>query len=551
MFKTDNLYQNDQRWKDALLGFSPSVTIGSWGCLLTSTAMVVNGLGFQETPQTMNAKMRSVGGFNGAAFFPSYVPAAFPGVVYVDYVDCEKSPAPLARIDSALEAGKPVIVCVDWNPQAGVQTHWVVLKAKKNNNYTMYDPYQYRGDSPSKELILTDRYKHQGADPAKAILAAIFFDGQHSAPVEPPKPVEIPAEALTVYAIEDGLSLRAEANVAAFRYKALALNTALTCLEDKATALARLGVNGQWLHVQDPEGQQGYCAAWYLAAARKESKPAAGAPDSTKFETTPARTAVPADAMTVYVIEDGLSFRDAPNLTAVRLKALALNTSLVSLEAAAVAKSKLGVNGQWLHVQDAAGQQGYVAAWYVAAQKAAPAEAPKETPPVSAPAESSSPSAAILAVTPTEQSVMFRSKPQVSTDTQIRQLSSQEILTVLETPAATAFKLGKQGEWLKVRDAHNQEGYVAAWYVKAAAPAGPTQPAAPLSLAVKTSGEEVALRSQPVVADNTLIKRLPKGSPLTILDPKDADKVGQQDQWIKVKDAQGAEGYIAAWYLSR
>jgi hypothetical protein len=35
MFKTQNLYQNDERWKNVKLGNS-SETIGGWGCLLTS-----------------------------------------------------------------------------------------------------------------------------------------------------------------------------------------------------------------------------------------------------------------------------------------------------------------------------------------------------------------------------------------------------------------------------------------------------------------------------------------------------------------------------------
>ena len=33
MFKTQNLYQNDEKWKNTKLGNS-SETIGGWGCLL-------------------------------------------------------------------------------------------------------------------------------------------------------------------------------------------------------------------------------------------------------------------------------------------------------------------------------------------------------------------------------------------------------------------------------------------------------------------------------------------------------------------------------------
>ena len=544
MFKTDNLYQNDPQWKDTLLGFSTSVTIGKWGCLLTSATMVVNGLGFKETPQTMNEKMRGVGGFNGAAFFPAYVPAAFPGVVYSDYIDCEKVPAPLDRIDSALAAGKPVIVCVDWNRDAGIQTHWVVLKEKKNNNYTMYDPYRYSGDGPTKELILTDRYKFQGTDPSKAILAVIFFDSQNVKPVEAPEPVKVPADAVTVYVTEDGLSMRAEPTVAAFRYKTLSLNTALTSLEPKATVLLKVGVSGQWLQVQDPDGQQGYVAAWYLSASKIESKP-----DSTAFEKPAAKVTVPADSIKVYVNEEGLSFRSAANINSERLNTFALKTPLASLESASVTRSKLGVVGQWLRVQDPSGQQGYVAAWYVVETISAPTEAPQPKPAATS-TPASQPS---TTVTPTENNVMFRTKPVISPETQIRLLAGTETLTVLDPPAEAAAKLGMQGEWMHVRDAQKVEGYVAAWYLKAipaaGQPASPSAPAGPVT--ARTTGDQVALRSKPVVADDTLIKRLAQGAVVTLSDQADAVKIGQQNQWIKVKDNQGAEGYIAAWYLAR
>ena len=47
MFKTGNLYQNDAKWKNVQLGKSPE-TIGSWGGLLTSMTMMLNGIGYDE-----------------------------------------------------------------------------------------------------------------------------------------------------------------------------------------------------------------------------------------------------------------------------------------------------------------------------------------------------------------------------------------------------------------------------------------------------------------------------------------------------------------------
>jgi hypothetical protein len=67
---------------------------------------------------------------------------------------------------------------------------------------------------------------------------------------------------------------------------------------------------------------------------------------------------------------------------------------------------------------------------------------------------------------------------------------------------------------------------------------------------VKATVEMVSLRSQPVVSDATLIKRVPIGYEFTITEAGGESKIGKNDQWIKVKDATN-EGYVAAWFVSR
>ena len=57
------LYQNDPRWKDKVLGNGTSETIGVFGCLLTSVAMVANHFGGNETVASFNNKMKQAGGF--------------------------------------------------------------------------------------------------------------------------------------------------------------------------------------------------------------------------------------------------------------------------------------------------------------------------------------------------------------------------------------------------------------------------------------------------------------------------------------------------------
>ncbi len=107
MFVTKNLYQNDIQWKDVPLGASGESTIGKWGCLLTSVTMMLNGIGYDETPVTANEKFKKAGGFSGALFMPSYLPYVWPNCAYRDMQPCEAYPAPLAQIDAAVAAGVP------------------------------------------------------------------------------------------------------------------------------------------------------------------------------------------------------------------------------------------------------------------------------------------------------------------------------------------------------------------------------------------------------------------------------------------------------------
>jgi hypothetical protein len=442
MFKTQNLYQNDEKWKDCKLGNS-NETLGSWGCLLTSATMLLNGIGYNETPETVNEKMKRAGGFQGALFIPRVMAQVWPQCAFRDMQPCTNGSVPIAQIDAALAAGKPVILEVDWSKQADIQTHYVLVKDKKGNDYVLYDPYKYPGDGPDKEILLTTRYKFKGATLEKEISAVLWFD---AVAAEPPKKTNlpVPAERYTVYAMEDDLALRADPSVSGYLWKRMALGTALISLETKAAAKAKIGINGQWLNVQDPAGDQGYVAAWYVSETQPQvvpSQPAASTP---------------------------------------------------------------------------------------------------QTP------------AGMLALVPLEE-LSFRSQPAIDPKNLIRRVPVTETLICLEPVSQALPKLGVTGQWLKVRDASNKEGYVAAWYVRQAGGGSPA-PASPSAgsgtLQVKATVENIALRSQPVVSDATLVKRLPLGTVFTVTEPNAAAKIGKNDQWLKVKDPTGTEGYVAAWYVT-
>lgn len=458
MFVTKNLYQNDETWKKTSLGNS-SETIGSWGCLLTSVTMMLNGIGYNETPATANEKFRSAGGFNGALFMPSFLPYVWPNCAYNDMQYCEAYPAPIAQIDAAVAAGKPVILQVDWNKQAGIQTHFVLVKEKKGNDYSIYDPYKYGGDGPDKEVLLTTRYKYNGAKLESEISAVLWFNSYSSTPPEPPKvtKVAVPTEKFIIYTGEDDLSLRAEPSVSGYLWKRMLMGTELICLEPKAQVKSKIGAQGQWIQVQDPKGDQGYVAAWYVS--EQKGKPASS-PTSVPVPSQgavpapkPAAAPIPAGALALYPTEE-LSFRSQPVISPETLiRRIPTTEQLISLEPANQVIAKVGVQNQWIKVRDAGKKEGYVAAWYVKyAGGSTAAQA----------ATSSAPATGAINVKTTVEMVSLRNQPVVSDASLIKRVPINYVFTITE-PGGEA-KIGANDKWLKVKDATN-EGYIAAWFV--------------------------------------------------------------------------------------
>jgi hypothetical protein len=463
MFKTRNLYQNDEKWKNTKLGNS-SETIGGWGCLLTSVTMVLNGVGYDETPETVNEKMKRAGGFQGAFFIPSVVPLIWPNCAYRDMQPCESLPAPIAQIDAAVSAGKPVILQVDWNKQTGIQTHFVLVKEKKGNDYVLYDPYKYGSDSPDKEVLLTSRYKYNGAKLASEISAVLWFDS-YGAASEPPKPtkVPLPADKFTLYAAEDDLALRADPSASGFLWKRLTNGTELISLEPKSTAKPKIGVNGQWINVQDPSGDQGYVAAWYLSETKRQPRVSLSGTISTSASTPSAPSSsslIPAGSIGLFPIEE-LALRTQPVIAPETLiRRVPITEQLICVEPPQQAIPKVGVTGQWLRVRDSSNKEGYVAAWYVryASGLAAQAQQPATTANAIA-----SVNGGMLKVKATAEGVALRKQPIVSDATLIKRLPLGTELTVTEPNAET--KIGKNDQWLKVKDPTGAEGVVAAWFV--------------------------------------------------------------------------------------
>ena len=266
MFTVQPLSQQDPQWKNQDLG-DDVITIGKFGCLLTCMAMVADGFGADENPATLNRKMKAVGGFIGALVIPAALPNAVPGVRFIKYVPCEGQPAPLADIDATLQAGKPVIVEVDYSPAKGLQNHWVVVYAKQGDDYLIQDPWPYPPET--KQVLLTQRYGFAG-DPGQIIQSAVWFDGTAQPPRPKPEPVALEDTGFSVYAAADDLALRQEPFVSDGNLiRRLPSGSRFYVKEPADKAKGKVGVINQWLNVQDAEqGYVGYVAAWYVSTSR-------------------------------------------------------------------------------------------------------------------------------------------------------------------------------------------------------------------------------------------------------------------------------------------
>jgi len=456
------LSQQDPRWKGKNLG-QEQITIGKFGCLLTCMAMVANRYGADETPASLNDKMLAAGGFMGALLIPSVMPRAVPQVRFVKYIPCADQPAPMAEIDATLVAGKPLIVEVDYSPAAGLQNHWVVIYEKKGEDYLIRDPWPYPPET--KEVSLTQRYGFAGS-PAEVIQAAIWYDGTTVDPIAAlprPSPKAIQDTGFVVYAAADGLALRQQPLVSeANLIKRLPLNAKIFVQEAPQSAKSKIGVLNQWLKVQEAgEGYEGYVAAWYVSTAPQE------APLPQPVSTSSNATAG-GDKLPVYATSEGLALRSQPVISeATLIKRLPLNAELVVLEAAAQARQKIGVNGEWLKVRDIEGVEGYAAAWYLSTARQEPSLGVTIAPPAGSQAISAPPPQpdAPLIVRVITEGLALRSQPLVAETTLIKRLPFGAELLILEAPGEAEKKIGVVNQWLKGRDSAGSEGFVAAWYV--------------------------------------------------------------------------------------
>lgn len=468
MFQVQPLSQQDPRWKNILLGNDKTSTIGTFGCLVTCLTMVGNAYGANETPASLNDKMKSAGGFQGGLVIPAVLPAVVSQVHFNRFQLCENPPAPLSDIEATLASGGQVIVEVDYSPAAGLQSHWVILLGKSGNDYVIQDPWPFPVDA--NQVLLTQRFGFAGP-PQNIIKGVIWIDAAQPQPQPQPIPKTIPTSGFAVYPTVDGLALRQQPFIAENNLIIrLPLQEKLYVAEDTNAAQAKIGVQGKWIQViETQKGYQGYVAGWYVAANPQPTPAPTPPPAPTPAPApspapTPSPQPLPAPgqpgALIVYALSDGLALRSQPvigDTTLIRREPL--NAQLLILEPAVQAQSKLGVVNQWLQVQDILGVQGYVAAWYVSTNP----QLPLGVAPVPSPALDPSPDK--LVVRSNIDNLALRTQPVIADSTLIKRYPLPSDFLSLEPVSPGLAKIGQTGQWLNVQTIDGQQGYVAAWYV--------------------------------------------------------------------------------------
>jgi murein DD-endopeptidase MepM/ murein hydrolase activator NlpD len=227
--------------------------------------------------------------------------------------------------------------------------------------------------------------------------------------------------------------------------------------------------------------------------------------------------------LTVYTAIE-LNLRAGPGTANQVVAGLPAGEALSPLGEAAQVKPKIGKQDEWLQVQTASGQAGFVAAWFVQ--------------PEGLPFPPSD-----LVIYPFD-ALNLRSGPGTGFDI-LAGLTLDDPLTVLGDAGLARSRLGQQNAWLQVETRAGLRGFVAAWLVHS------TGQSAPSAGLVVFPTVMLNVRARPAADANILTVALP-GDALAVLGDKAVAtaRIGQADQWLNVRTPQGHNGFVAAWLVT-
>jgi hypothetical protein len=572
-FTPNSLSQRDPRWSEIKLGFSTSLTIGTEGCALTCLAMMATGYGYPETPETLNKKLIALGsgnGYIGPLMVWGGLTRLYPKIGIKEVYACsEVKPVPLKRIDALLANGQTVLVECDRSLATGEQSHWVLLTKKVGEDYAMLDPYAYPVDST--EILLTNRYGY-GRPIQQVITAVAFYECWENGGNASTTPITFqPGLFVRVLpSVTSGLRIRVQPNTTATIVTVEIARTPLLVLDDSTDALAKIGVKDQWLKIHDPQGYEGYVAAWYVEKLTLPEPPPEPEPQPEPEPIPePIPEPKPEEPLTAYVSAEvgssGLRLRSQPSLDGVQLTILKASEPVEVLESAEIAISKIGVQNQWLHVRTILAEEGYCAAWLLVLPEAPPPTDGTTTPdpgsdpvpePEPLPEPQPEPTPLTVIVSQSVGSLGLRLRAAPVNGSVVFVLPGGTRLTVIESADTAGSKIGVVNQWLNIKDEAGHIGFVAAWYVELETASGTTVPpggdlgtlSVNVSPVVGSGG--LRLRSAPNTSAS-VVRNLPANTTLLVLESAALarTKIGVLDQWLNIRTPDATEGYVAAWYV--
>jgi hypothetical protein len=166
--------QNDERWKNKTLGTKG--TIGAYGCLLTDIAMLCVYFGKNETPDTLNEKLKANGGFmNGNIYVWGALTKIYPDITYQGQV---LTPDTLTKtqmdfIRARIDEGYPVFLQIDTIPSTSqLDEHWILAVDYDGDDFIIVDPW----DGAVKRIT------SWGVQPQKLIYTYAWYKGTPAKP---------------------------------------------------------------------------------------------------------------------------------------------------------------------------------------------------------------------------------------------------------------------------------------------------------------------------------------------------------------------------------
>jgi hypothetical protein len=334
--------------------------------------------------------MKSANGFVSSGIRWDVIAKVHPQITLKEQIACEYADAPLAKIDAALAAGQPVVVRVDSSPAPGLQWHYVMVYARKGNDYLMLDPYPYSPGTVKEDLLMA-RYS-RGNPLQRSIQQVLLYQcstaggGAISTPASSTPTTSTPTDsgphARVMAEVTWGLNIRSSTDTSSMANVVANAAAGTELLLTESNADSKIGVNGQWVRVRTPQGQEGLAAAWYLEKIAAANPPVVPAPASNPVNDAPASStpaAPPASSpvnntpaspsstpppapqkFQVIIKAAGTPIYNGAAASASVMTTEKAGARLTVVEAMDTAKAKVGVKGQRINIKASNNQRGFV-----------------------------------------------------------------------------------------------------------------------------------------------------------------------------------------------